>query len=279
MEGFDLVIVGMFVVMFALVSARLSKTFISAPMIFVGFGLLVGPEVLDVVDLDLQDGFVHTLAEITLIIVLYSDASRIDLGVLRRNVGMPLRLLGLGLPLTIALGIVVGYFLFDEIGIWGVAILAAILAPTDAALGQAVVSDKRIPVRIRQALNVESGLNDGIALPLVLLFLAAAEETAQDGVSLGGLLREHAGHTRLSKVRKLGQNSVYRPSRGADDQEHAVLRYPYVTLLGQVSGRCNYVEELLGIFDTVPRDQPDQELPRQGPLQDEEPVTSPPSAG
>ena len=180
MEGFDLVIVGMFVVMFALVSARLSKTFISAPMIFVGFGLLVGPEVLDVVDLDLQDGFVHTLAEITLIIVLYSDASRIDLGVLRRNVGMPLRLLGLGLPLTIALGIVVGYFLFDEIGIWGVAILAAILAPTDAALGQAVVSNKRIPVRIRQALNVESGLNDGIAVPFVMVFIAAA------GVS-GGL--------------------------------------------------------------------------------------------
>ena len=174
MEGFDLVIVGVFVVMYALISARLSKTFISAPMIFVGFGLLVGPEVLDVVELDLQEGFVHVLAEVTLILVLYSDASRIDLGVLRRNVGMPLRLLGLGLPLTIALGILVGFFLFDEIGLWGVAILAAMLAPTDAALGQAVVSDQRIPVRVRQALNVESGLNDGITVPFLTVFIAAA---------------------------------------------------------------------------------------------------------
>jgi NhaP-type Na+/H+ or K+/H+ antiporter len=174
MEGFDLVIAGGFVVIFALISARLSKIFISAPMIFVGFGLLVGPKILDVVELNLEHGFVHILAEITLIIVLYSDASRIDLGVLKRNVGMPLRLLGLGLPLTIGLGILVGYFLFDEIGIWGVAILAAILAPTDAALGQAVVSNERIPIRIRQALNVESGLNDGIAVPFLTVFIAAA---------------------------------------------------------------------------------------------------------
>ena len=174
MEGFDLAIVGAFVVAFALISARLSKTFISAPMVFVGFGLLVGPEVLDIVGLSLQKGFVHVLAEITLVVVLYSDAARIDLGVLRRNVGMPLRLLGLSLPLTIAIGTLVGYLIFDEIGIWGVAILAAILAPTDAALGQAVVSDKRIPVRIRQALNVESGLNDGIAVPFLTVFIAAA---------------------------------------------------------------------------------------------------------
>lgn len=183
MEGFDLVIAGAFVIAFALISARLSKTVISAPMMFVGFGLLVGPKFLDIVSLDLgdgQDSFVHVLAEITLIIVLYSDASRIDLKVLRRNIGMPLRLLGLGLPLTIGLGIVVGYFLFDEIGIWGVAILAAILAPTDAALGQAVVSNKRIPIRIREALNVESGLNDGIAVPFLMAFIAVA------GVS-GGL--------------------------------------------------------------------------------------------
>ena len=174
MEGFDLVVVGVFVVMFSLVSARISKTLISAPMLFVGFGLVVGPVALDVVEFDLQEGFVHVLAEVTLILVLYSDASRIDLRVLRRNVGMPLRLLGLGLPLTIALGMLVGYVLFDEIGIWGVAILAAILAPTDAALGHAVVSNKRIPLRVRQALNVESGLNDGIAVPFLTVFIAAS---------------------------------------------------------------------------------------------------------
>ena len=111
MEGFDLAIVGAFVVAFALISARLSRTVISAPMVFVGFGLLVGPEVLGIVGLSLQKGFVHVLAEITLVVVLYSDAARIDLGVLRRNVGMPLRLLGLSLPLTIALGTLVGYLI------------------------------------------------------------------------------------------------------------------------------------------------------------------------
>ena len=101
---------------------------------------------------------------------------------------MPGRLLTWGLPLTVMFGAVVAGLMFTSLSIWEAALIGAILAPTDAALGQAVVTNPRVPQRIRQALNVESGLNDGIALPLVLVFLAAAEETAKGGGSLGGLL-------------------------------------------------------------------------------------------
>jgi len=123
------------------------------------------------------------LAEATLVIVLFTDASRIDLKVLRKNYELPLRLLAIGLPLTILAGTLVAAALLDTLTFWEAAVAAAILAPTDAALGQAVVSSPKVPVRIRQALNVESGLNDGLALPVVLflIHLAASSETAEAG--------------------------------------------------------------------------------------------------
>jgi NhaP-type Na+/H+ or K+/H+ antiporter len=109
---------------------------------------------------------------------LFSDAMRIDLGRLRRQAEIPARLLGIGLPLTIVAGTLVGLALFD-LSLWEAALLAAILAPTDAALGQAVMTSPAVPVRIRQSLNVESGLNDGIALPAVTVFLALAAATGE----------------------------------------------------------------------------------------------------
>ena len=111
----------------------------------------------------------------------HADRAALDLRALRRELGLPVRLLLIGLPLTVVLGAVVAWGLFPELGLAGAALLAAILAPTDAALGQAVVSNERIPLRIRQALNVESGLNDGLALPLVLALAAAAALQGQDG--------------------------------------------------------------------------------------------------
>jgi len=136
------------------------------------------------------------LAELTLALVLFTDASGANLGVLRRTTGLPVRLLLVGLPLTIALGYGAGIALFDELSVFEVALLATMLAPTDAALGQAVVSNQAVPARVRQGLNVESGLNDGICVPILFLFLALAGGNVGEGGSgqlALGLLAQQIG--------------------------------------------------------------------------------------
>jgi len=163
---------------YGVVSRRLLSSPMTPPMIFasLGFALYAG----GVVDLRGSEGGVHVLAEITLVMVLFADAARISIRRLDRDHNVPVRLLAIGLPLTIALGAVVAYLMFPRWPVWETALLAAILAPTDAALGQAVVTMESVPVRLRQALNVESGLNDGIALPFVLMFAGLAANTASN---------------------------------------------------------------------------------------------------
>jgi NhaP-type Na+/H+ or K+/H+ antiporter len=180
----------------AAVSGRLSGTPVTPAIVFVAVGLLVGPEVLGEIDLESSSGAVRTLAEATLALVLFCDASRIDLRQLRRDIGVPLRLLGIGLPLTIALGALAAAVLFDRLSIEEAVILAIVLAPTDAALGQAVVTEPRIPGRIRQGLNVESGLNDGICVPLLFAAVAVAdvESHISEGRSAATLLLEEIGY-------------------------------------------------------------------------------------
>ncbi len=184
----ELLLVALAVLGYALVSGRLAGSPITAPMVFTGVGLVVGGGALALFDLPVDGQAVSILVEATLVLVLFTDAIRIDLRALRRYAGLPLRLLGIGLPLSIAAGTAAGLLLVPGLGVAEAALLAAVLAPTDAALGQAVVSDRRLPVRIRQALNVESGLNDGIAVPVVtvLITLVAAEEAgaASDWVQL-----------------------------------------------------------------------------------------------
>jgi len=159
---------------YAAVSGRISGTSLTAPMVFTACGLLFGTEVLGFIDLSPLGDDVQTLAEATLAVVLFSDASRIDLRALRGEAAVPARLLGIGLPLTIVLGFVLALPLFGDLGWAEALLLAVILAPTDAALGQAVVMLPRLPSRVRQSLNVESGLNDGICVPLFLVVLAVA---------------------------------------------------------------------------------------------------------
>jgi sodium/hydrogen antiporter len=158
--------------------------------------LLVGPKVLGEIDLESSSATVRALAEATLALVLFCDASRIDLGQLRRAVGVPVRLLGIGLPLTIALGALGAAVIFDQLSVEEAVILAIVLAPTDAALGQAVVTEPRIPARIRQGLNVESGLNDGICVPLLFAAVAVAdvESEISDGRSPATLLLDEVGY-------------------------------------------------------------------------------------
>jgi NhaP-type Na+/H+ or K+/H+ antiporter len=162
------------------VSGRLKTTPVTQAMVFVALGLLVGSRFLDLVDVDAANQFVRHLAEATLTLVLFTDAVRVNLGRLRRESVVPARLLGIGLPLTIVVGTVAGLALFPQLNVWTAAALATILAPTDAALGLPVVSNRRLPSRVRQGLNVESGLNDGVCVPLLIIFLTIAQ--AEEGV-------------------------------------------------------------------------------------------------
>ena len=172
--------------LFSLISGRLRDTIITAPLVFVGFGLVIGSGGAGVAHIDPGHGMIHFIAECTLILVLFTDAARIKLDDVRRDHNLPQRMLVFGLPLTMLCGALIAAWLFPAFSLWEAALLAALLAPTDAALGQSVVSAKAVPARIRQAINIESGLNDGIALPAVLLFasLASAAHGAPNDTSM-----------------------------------------------------------------------------------------------
>ncbi|MFE7718957.1 cation:proton antiporter [Nocardia rhizosphaerihabitans] len=159
---------------FASISGRISGTPITAPMIFTAAGLLLGGVSLGLIDVEATAEIIKLLAEVTLAMVLFSDASRVDLAELRAEISLPVRLLGIGLPLTIAAGFAVAVVVLGDLAWPEALLLAVILAPTDAALGHAVVTLPVLPARVRQGLNVESGLNDGICVPLFLIVLAIA---------------------------------------------------------------------------------------------------------
>ena len=173
---------------YAAVSRRLSGSVITSAMVFVSGGILLSDEALGWIDSSIGSESVRWVAEATLTVVLFSDASRIDLAKLRREYVVPLRLLAIGLPLTIVAGALAGVAVLGELALIEAVLLAIVLAPTDAALGQAVVTDPRVPSRVRQGLNVESGLNDGICVPLLLIAIAIAE--AEEGaIGNGAALR------------------------------------------------------------------------------------------
>ncbi len=176
----NLAIVAAVLLWYSLLSGRLAGTPITAAIVFVFSGLMLGDEVLGVIDVPAGDSLTPVLAEATLALVLFADASRIDLRALRVEFAVPARLLGIGLPLTILAGFGIALLLFDQLLVAEALVLAVILAPTDAALGQAVVSEPSLPSRIRQGLNVESGLNDGICVPLLVTTLAVAESESGD---------------------------------------------------------------------------------------------------
>jgi sodium/hydrogen antiporter len=175
----DLGVLAAVVLAYSLVSRRAERANVSAPMAFVAAGILVGPGGLDAIEASLTAGAGLVVAEVALVVVLFADAARLDLRRLRGNAALPARLLGIGMPLMIALGTAAGAALLSRLDFWETAIVATVLAPTDAALGQAVVSNKQVPVRIRQALDVEAGLNDGLSIPFLALFVALAADQAE----------------------------------------------------------------------------------------------------
>ena len=163
---------------FAAVSRLLEGTVVTAPMVFTAAGLLLGASMLDVVHTDPNHESVKLLAESSLALTLFGDAARINLRALRDEFRLPARLLGIGLPLTIALGFGVALLLLGSLDWPEALLLAVVVAPTDAALGQAVVTLPSLPSRIRQGLNVESGLNDGLCVPVFVTVLAVASTEA-----------------------------------------------------------------------------------------------------
>jgi NhaP-type Na+/H+ or K+/H+ antiporter len=159
---------------FSALSGRVARSVVTPAIFFTSTGLLAGP-VLGLIDLHIGGEPVKLVAEATLTLVLFADASRISFRALRREFAVPARLLGIGLPLTIAAGTLAGVVVLPGVSLVEALVLSIMLACTDAALGQAVVTDERIPSRVRQGLNVESGLNDGICVPLFFIALALAE--------------------------------------------------------------------------------------------------------
>ena len=166
-----LALLALFVLVYSIFAGIVERSWISGPILFTLFGLLVGPFALDLLTLETDRELIKAMAELTLAMVLFTDAAGAHIGVLEKSSGIPARLLLLGLPLTIAVGFGVGVLLLGDLSFFAIALLAILLAPTDAALGKAVVTNPVVPDRIRQGLNVESGLNDGICVPILLVFL------------------------------------------------------------------------------------------------------------
>ena len=191
-----LAIVALALIGVASISNRLSGTPVTVAMVLVGVGVLIGPGLLEDVGGGERRSAIRVLAEATLALVLFCDASRVDLRRADGSADVSLRLLAFGLPLTIGLGALAAGVVFDQLTFGEALVLGVVLAPTDAALGQAVISARGVPTRIRQGLNVESGLNDGICVPLLFVAVATAdvESRIADGRDALTLLLEEIGY-------------------------------------------------------------------------------------
>lgn len=168
------------VYLYSLISRRLERTVITAPILFTAAGMLAyhGLSTLQSMpwlpNRENGAGYFLQFAEVGLVLLLFAEASRTDCRVLNSIRNLPARLLSAGMLLTILLGGLAAVAVFRQLTLWEAGILAAILAPTDAGLGQIIVNSERAPLRIRQALNVEAGLNDGLSVPFLLFFFALA---------------------------------------------------------------------------------------------------------
>ena len=178
-----------FLLIYSAVAGRIERSLISGPIVFTAVGFILGTDGLGILRIHIDGEGLRVLAELTLAMVLFTDAANADFSIVKRNLGLPERLLAIGLPLTIVLGFLVAAVVFPRLGVLEMALLAAMLAPTDAALGKPVVINPAVPAAIREALNLESGLNDGICVPIVVLLLGLAAGTEIQGGTVGHVAR------------------------------------------------------------------------------------------
>lgn len=187
----NLAALAVFAFAFSTVAGRIERSTISGPIIFIFFGLLAGPLGLGFIDFDIEAVELRVVADLTLALVLFIDAANANLTTLRTHAKLPVRMLLIGLPLCIALGAWLGTLVFPQLGLWEVCLLATMLAATDAALGKGVVTNQAVPARVREGLNAESGLNDGLAVPFLFVFLALAT---------GATHQDHSGELAVELV-------------------------------------------------------------------------------
>ncbi len=191
-------VLALLVLGWSIVSGALARHDITGPFVFAAAGYVLANPDWGPLTVDVDTASVHVIAEVTLALVLFSDASRVNVAELRRDLAIPVRLLGVGLLLSVILGSVLAGWVLGGLP-WALAgFVGASLAPTDAALSVAVINDERIPLRPRRALNVESGLNDGIATPIVVFMLAVAASqlgivSESESFEAGTALRELGG--------------------------------------------------------------------------------------
>jgi NhaP-type Na+/H+ or K+/H+ antiporter len=197
-------VLGLFTFLYSLIADRVEKTWISGAMVFCAFGMVAGPAGMNVIPASTDSESIKQLAELTLALVLFSDAAEANLDILRRNARLPVRLLAIGLPLTIGLGFLAGYVLFGHMAALEIALLATMLAPTDAALGKPVISNPSVPVQYREGLNVESGLNDGICVPILMIFLELSTGEAEGGAGMGMILSHFAAEIGIGTAVGMG---------------------------------------------------------------------------
>ncbi len=163
-----------FIVLFALVAARLDYLWITGPIVFIVVGFVAGTKATSLLDLGTESEIIRLVTEITLALLLFADASSIDLRALRKDASVIVLLLSVGILLAIGFGTLAAWLLLPALSLGLCAVVASVLCPTDLSLGLAMFKNPRVPERVRRELNVESGLNDGIATPFVTLFLGVA---------------------------------------------------------------------------------------------------------
>ena len=179
----ELAIFALFIFFYSLVAGRLERAATSGPIVFVVAGLLMGPLGLGWFDGDVSRTELRVLADLTLALILFIDAANADLAILRRQFRIPSRMLIFGLPGVIFLGTITAALLFDTLSLFEAGILGTMLAATDAALGKAVVTNKAVPTHVREGLNIESGLNDGLCVPILFVFISLALGSGTEGGS------------------------------------------------------------------------------------------------
>ena len=228
----EFAVFALFVFCYSLVAGRVERAAASGPIIFVASGFLMGPMGLAWFDGSITIDELRFLADLTLALILFIDAANADLAVLKRQFLIPSRMLLIGLPGVIFLGTLAAALLFDNLSLFEAAILGTMLAATDAALGKAVVTNKVVPQKIREGLNFESGLNDGLCVPILLVFIALAIDSGSEGGSTLLALELVAKELGIGLVVGLGLTSVAAwAMRWCDDQGWLTEIWKQVTVV------------------------------------------------
>jgi len=204
----NIAVISVFAFTYSIVAGGMERTPINGALVFVAFGLLFGPVGLGILDISVDRTGFRIIADLTLALVLFIDAANADLRVLKSQSQIPRRMLLLGLPLVIGGGMLTGAWLFDEFNLYQLAILATILAATDAALVKAVVTNKAVPPRIREGLNAESGFNDGMCVPILFTFVALAVGAPAEGGNILLALKLVAQEIGIGLVVGLGLTAI-----------------------------------------------------------------------